>query len=128
LGAEETPQDKSLETVMKVNIFGALEVFLLLEKKGVACRQEALSADSMKSSKLKRHLEKSRANLANNPRDLSDKKKLKRINYTSVNLNMQPPIHSLVVACKLQIGFPNAKSPIQQKKNQSLLFIPTNCI
>jgi len=34
LGAEETPQDESLETVVTVNIFLALEVFLLLEKNG----------------------------------------------------------------------------------------------
>jgi len=50
------------------------------------CRQETLSADRMKSSKQKRHLERSRANLANSPRDLSDKKKMKRVNDTSFNL------------------------------------------
>jgi len=36
LGAGETPQDESIETVMTVNIFGALEVFLLLGESGVS--------------------------------------------------------------------------------------------
>jgi hypothetical protein len=36
LGAEEKLQDESLETVMTVNIFWVLEVFLLLEENGVS--------------------------------------------------------------------------------------------
>jgi hypothetical protein len=87
------------------------------------CRQETLSADPMKSSKLKRHLERSRANLANNPRDLSDKK-MKRINDTSVNLNVQPSIYihlSSLESCKSDC--PMQRLPYKRRKfNHFFLF------
>jgi len=60
------------------------------------CRQKTLSADPMKSSKIKRHLERSRANLADSPRHLSDKKITKRINDTSVSLTFRPLMSSIV--------------------------------
>jgi len=88
------------------------------------CRQKALSADRMKSSKLKRHLERSRANLANNPRVLSEKKIMKQINDTSVNLNIKPSIYvhlSPLASCKSDC--PMQRSPYQRRKfNHFFLF------
>jgi hypothetical protein len=93
------------------------------------CRQETLSADRMKSSKLKRHLERSRANLANNPRDVSDKKNVKRVNDTSVSLNIQPSIYihlSLLASCKSD--FPMQRASYNRRKiNHFFLFQLSAC-
>jgi hypothetical protein len=74
---------------------------------------------------MKSNKQKSRANLDNSPRDLSDKENEANQWYVSSFKHTAVHLYALVLACKLQIGLPNAKSPIRQEKIQSLLFIST---
>lgn len=126
-----THSDKSKPQVQKlwwqIILFGFRSVFVTWgERRQCVVRKRCLPADRMKSSKLKRHLERSRANLANNL-EIFPIKNMKWINETAVNLNIQPSIYihlSFLASCKSDCTVQRA--PCNRRKFNHFFLFPLN--